>query len=257
MNKIRIFKAGLHGGEEKIVVGNHLAGMISFSGCHLACNFCYTPETSVFKMGEDHSQGSFYDELERLVVLGAQNINLITPSHLWTHLEEPLTRFKEKYDLPLVLKVTGYEPRLLERFSKIADVLVPDFKVFSRVAAEKVNLPLNYGAVAKAEIEDLLRLYPTPAYNSDGQLTRGILIRHLMMPGFFSDSLTIVSQLREIGYRSYFNIMTAFIDPHTHKITHPKAEELKLICDAVLKAEMILLVNGRRWEDVSKIAWAV
>ena len=117
MKMIRVFRSGIHLGEERIVEGNRASGMVTLSGCHLACNFCYTPETSIHKLGKDFSSDEFYQLCEELVARGARNINLISPTHVWSELSRPLADLRQVHGrlLPIVLKVSGFESRSIAK----------------------------------------------------------------------------------------------------------------------------------------------
>ncbi|MBY0371273.1 hypothetical protein K2X33_11340, partial [bacterium] len=166
---MRILRAGIHKGEEALVLGNERSGMVVFSGCHLSCNFCYTPETSVEFQGTDYDAEGFTEVLSRLLSLGARNINLISPTHVWNEIEPILKRFKSGMgkDIPLVLKFSGFEPvALIDRFAAVGDVLVPDFKVASRESAAQVGLPQGYGQVASAALKRMLVTHGEDVYEA-------------------------------------------------------------------------------------------
>lgn len=239
---IKIYHYGLHRGEERIVVGNSRAGMINFSGCHLRCNFCYTPETSVDKQGTRFSADDFSALLEKLEKAGAQNINLISPTHLWPLLRPALAL---QGQLPLVLKISGYEsPGLIESMAELASVFVPDFKVWGEAAASDVNLPRNYGKVALRALETMMKSHFT-VQESNGALKRGILLRHLLMPGFTEDSLQVVAALREVGFAGHLNLMTYFIDPRSHALMSADAATVDRLREACQGAPFRILLNGK------------
>lgn len=252
-SKISIYRYGIHRGEEALVVGNSAAGMINFSGCHLSCGFCYTPETSVQKLGINLSTNEFQGVLRHLKKCGAKNINLISPSHLWRQIEFSLLEFKSEL-LPLVLKTSGYEsPKLISRMAKVSDVFVPDFKVWDPDRAREVGLPSNYGEVALSALLRALETH-TPRWSESGQLTRGILLRHLLMPGFLSDSCDIIERLNSISFQGALNIMTRFIDPLTQKLVRAPANDVELLSS--LPRGYRLLVNGKEYDTRKEVACA-
>jgi len=227
MTSIPVYKAGIHSGEERIVPGNERSGMVFFSGCHLACNFCYTPETSVHKLGESLTPTQFRTRIDGLIAQGARNINLISPTHVWYATESLL----QGLGVPLVLKISGYESRvMINRMARTADFFVPDFKVFDSGLAKQVGLPFNYGTVARAAIETMMHAKPT-------------LVRHLMMPGAFEDSRRIVSELAEMKFNGHLNLMTHFISPLGLKVAPPG--EVEALASLAAEAGISVLVNGR------------
>lgn len=248
MRWVRVYKSGIHHGEEGIVAGNERSGMINFSGCHLSCKFCYTPETSVHRFGEDYSAETFGGLVDDLIARGAANLNLVSPTHEWAAIEEPLraARARHAHPLPLVLKISGYEGRaLVARMAGSADVFVPDFKVHGRDAALLVNLPPIYGRVAEAAIEEMMSTHREPEYGIDGKLRRGIVVRHLLMPGFFDDSVRVVETLGGIGFRGPLNLMTYFIEPGSHRLKVAGAGDVARLAHLAEQQGMQILVDGK------------
>ncbi len=248
MKAIKIYKSGIHLGEEKIVAGNQSSGMITFTGCHLACNFCYTPETSRYELGQTYTSEGFTHLVEDLVMRGARNLNLISPSHFWGQLAKPVFKIKQNYGklLPIVLKISGFEGiKLIESMASLGDIIVPDFKVFGMEQAKSVNLPTHYGTTAIRAIETLLTTHGFSHLNESGKLTHGLLIRHLMMPGFLDDSLEVVGALGSIGYSGYLNLMTYFIDPRSHQVTNANPAEVHLLTTVAHRWNIKVLVNGK------------
>lgn len=246
MKPIRIYKIGMHFGEEPVVVGNDRSGMINFSGCHLSCTFCYTPETSVRREGTDYDPAQLPVLVDKLVADGAKNLNLISPTHVFRWIAPELGRVRAKYgnSLPLVLKVSGYESLAMANEFRIADVLVPDFKVFGAHLAHQVGLPADYGTKAQEFIAALMKTH-VPQFGADGNLHRGILVRHLLMPGAFADSQEVVKRLSEIGYRGYVNFMTRFIDPKRRKLFTANSENVSELVETAQTAGMVALVDGK------------
>ncbi len=243
--QLRILKSGIHRGEELLVQGNERAGMIVFSGCHLSCRFCYTPETSVYRLGTDVNPEQFSLQMASLLARGAHNINLISPSHVWEAIHPVLTHFKQGPGaaIPLILKVSGFEmPAQVAQFAAVGDVLVPDLKVIGEAEARSVDLPGAYGVVALKAIEEMARTH-TPCLYDQGQMVRGMIVRHLLMPGFEADSERVVSALAGIGYRGVFNLMTHFVDPKKGLMVANEALVSDL-AERAARAGMYVLVDG-------------
>lgn len=251
MKKIRVYRSGIHLGEERLVLGNQSAGMINFSGCHLACQFCYTPETSVHKIGVDLTGHDLLELMEDLIRRGARNLNLISPTHYWPLIKRPLAEVREKFGkgVPIVLKTSGYESKnLAEEFCQVADVLVPDFKVYGEREAVSVNLPGDYGQVARRAVETMISELSSE-YTTDGKLSRGILIRHLLMPGFFEDSLAVVQTLGEAGFRGHLNLMTYFWDSRLKSLCNANPNEVSILAMNAQFKGMSVLINGKPVEN--------
>ncbi|MCB0418814.1 MAG: hypothetical protein KDD39_14285 [Bdellovibrionales bacterium] len=258
-SKLRVYKSGIHLGEERIVAGNCNSGMINFSGCHLACNFCYTPETSVEQQGQDLSTGEFTDLLDELVVRGARNLNFISPSHVWAVAQPAARRIKAKYGrrLPLILKISGYERQgLLSSMAALGDVFVPDFKVWSPEVARSLNLPEDYGVTAQNAVRLLIQTHGAPQYSDDMKLSSGVLVRHLMMPEHFEDSLDVVEALGDIGFSGHLNLMTYFYDPRTRRIHNANPTQRDLLATKADQLGMSVLINGKVFQSQERRIYA-
>lgn len=248
MKPIKIYKAGLHLGEENIVEGNQNSGMINFSGCHLSCHFCYTPETSKEWQGRDYTQEEFVSLCEDLVRRGARNLNLISPTQFFASLHAPLTEVKARFSslLPVVLKISGYESLpVLNAMTEVTDVFVPDFKVWDDGLAKQVGLPQRYGSIARTAIERMMETHGETLHSPAGKISRGILIRHLMMPGATEDSFAIVDQLGRIGYQGALNFMTYFYDPKSKRVSNASPADVSLLAGHALSFGIHVLVNGK------------
>jgi putative pyruvate formate lyase activating enzyme len=248
MSKARVYKYGIHLGEEKVVEGNDNSGMVYFSGCHLACNFCYTPEISFEMRGRMYDEDGFEEILEELVKRGARNINLVSPSHVWSAIYRPLGRVKKKYGklLPIVLKVSGFERLgVMREMMEVADVIIPDFKVWGADRAHAVNLPPSYGEVALRAIITASREL-TDVVQPSGVLSQGILVRHLLMPDHFDDSMMVIERLGDHGFRGHINFMTYFIKPGSHSVARANPREVALLTSQAAALGMTPMVNGKR-----------
>ncbi|MCB0404651.1 MAG: hypothetical protein KDD51_07670 [Bdellovibrionales bacterium] len=258
-SKLRVYKSGIHLGEERIVAGNCNSGMVNFSGCHLACNFCYTPETSVEQLGQDFSTGEFAELLEELVVRGARNLNFISPSHVWAVAAPAVRRLKAKYGrrLPLILKTSGYERSgMLSSMAALGDIFVPDFKVWSTDVARACNLPADYGITAQSAIRQLLQTHGATQYTHDRKIASGVLVRHLMMPEHFDDSLAVIDALGEIGFRSYLNLMTYYYEPRSRRILNANPSQRDLLVARAEQLGMSVMVNGKPFQEQERKLYA-
>jgi len=248
MKTIKVYRSGIHLGEEKKVAGNHASGMVYLSGCHLACNFCYTPETSIHGLGKDFTPVGFHYLLEGLIRRGARNLNLVSPTHVWKALRRPVQLVKMRYGelLPLVLKTSGYETKTIGGdMAQIADVLVPDFKVWSRDAARAVNLPERYGRVALDAIEGWMRTHGQPRTNREGLLSHGLLVRHLVMPGYDADSINVIKALGWIGFRGHLNLLTYFVDSPNGRVINTQGARVGDLVSLAESYGMSVMVNGK------------
>lgn len=252
---IRIYKSGLHQGEEPLIQGNEKSGMINFSGCMLSCRFCYTPETSQRLEGTDLSAEQFLETALQLVDQGARNLNLITPSHVWDRIEPALARFKEVTgnQIPLVLKIGGGEPlRLVGRMLALADILVPDFKVWDPRIAKEHHLPENYGNQTLNGICLAIQKLPSVVNAETARLRKGVLIRHLLLPGAETDTMNILEKLSLISFTGPVNLMTRFIDPDRKQlISYPQASLDRILIKAK-GLSLSIYINGKSLQSDSQ-----
>ena len=177
---LRIARAGLHHWEEPPISGTRGSGTVFFSGCTLRCVFCQNHDISAGGFGQEISTGRLREIFRELAAQGAHNINLVTPSHFtpWIlqALEKPL-------GVPVVWNCGGYESidtlKLLE--GKV-DIYLPDLKYADSTLAAELSAAPDYFEVATAAIEEMFRQVG-PVVMEDGIMTRGVIIRHLLLPG--------------------------------------------------------------------------
>lgn len=245
MKTATLYKYGLHYGEESIVEGNEKSGMLYFSGCHLRCSFCYVPEmsreTDILLPNYEH----VLKALKELEDKGAKNFNLISVTHFWPSVLSLVANYATS--LPWVIKLSGYEPLSFIRSLILCrhTVLNIDFKVWSSSSATRVGLPSNYGLRA---VETILHLHSQALFQwtAAHKLSRGILIRHLWMPGFEEDSYAIFSFLSELKFQGPVNLMTHFINPLQHKLIRP-ADNFIENCKNITKGKLpLFLMDGEK-----------
>lgn len=247
MKTIKIYRSGIHMGEERLIQGNDASGMIVFSGCHLRCQFCYTPETSRAKQGFFYDPHEFGTLLRELVRRGARNINLISPSHVWLAIRGELFSFRESFygKIPIILKVSGYESeRVAQDMSSLADVIVPDFKVWNKAVALENTLPPNYGPTSLNALRIWMRSHNPPQF-MDERMVRGLLVRHLVMPRYSEDSKSVLLALQTLQYRGPLNLMTNFINTGQGILENPPREAVSDLVQMCVEFGMQPMVNGR------------
>lgn len=248
---IRVYRWGIHRGEESLIAGNDRSGVFYLSGCHLKCSFCYTPETSIQRLGIDLEPSQVEGLYETLLARGAKNINLISPTHYWSRLESTLQNFKANHSEPVILKISGYESLpLIKRMASVADVFVPDFKVWNSETGVKYQLPKDYGVKTLAALEELQALYPENQY-TQGKLTQGFLVRHLIMPHEMDNSFEVVEKLAEINFKGVLNLMTGFLSPTQGLVSSP-ADKVNQLVALAESSGMTVLRNGVECERKSQ-----
>ena len=177
---LRVARAGLHHWEEPPVSGTRGSGTVFFSGCTLRCVFCQNHRISAGGFGREISPARLRQIFCELIAQGAHNINLVTPTHFAPWILEALD---EPLGVPVVWNCGGYESldtlRMLE--GKV-DVYLPDLKYAEGELAARLSAAPDYFEVATAAIEEMVRQVG-PVVLEDGLIKRGVIIRHLMLPG--------------------------------------------------------------------------
>ena len=173
-------RAALHYWEEPVISGSFGSGAVFFSGCTLRCAFCQNGVISQENFGKEASSQELRAAFERLIDEGCQNINLVTPTHF---LPSILPALAPKLPVPVVYNCGGYESvETLRALEGLVDIYLPDFKYSDAALAKKLSAAPDYFSVATAAIREMLR-QTGPCVVEDGLLKRGVLIRHLVLPG--------------------------------------------------------------------------
>lgn len=192
--KVRAARAAAHYWEEPVISGSFGSGAVFFSGCTLGCGFCQNTEISSGGFGKEITSGQLREIFLRLVDEGVQNINLVTPTHF---LPDILPALEPKLPVPVVYNCGGYERvetlRLLE--GKI-DIWLPDMKYSSADLAARLSGAADYVDTAKAAICEMVRQVGPPVIR-DGIMERGVIIRHLVLPGNIENSLGVLDWISE------------------------------------------------------------
>lgn len=192
--QIQAARAMLHYGEEPPISGAFGTGAVFFSGCTLRCVYCQNREISEGGKGKPLDSGRLRAILECLIDEGAQSIDLVTPTQF---LPDILPALTPKLPVPVVYNCGGYERvetlRLLEG---LVDVYLPDLKYADNTLAARLSRAPDYFETATAALREMYRQVGA-AVLEDGQLTRGLLVRHLVLPGYLDNSLRVIEWLAE------------------------------------------------------------
>lgn len=211
-NEIKVSKAFLHMWEEPCISGKNGSGTIFFSKCNLGCVFCQNYKISHEGYGKTISVERLADIMMELQLQGANNINLVTPTPYIIYIKKALHIAKGRgLNIPIVYNSSGYESveslRLLEGY---IDVYLPDMKYYSDKYSIKYSNAPNYFQYASKAILEMVRQVGVPQFE-DGVLKKGVMIRHLMLPGLLFDSKKIVDWVRDVlPDEIYFNIMSQY-----------------------------------------------
>ena len=226
-NKIFISKVMLHKYEEPCISGEQSctrsdagSGAIFFSGCNLKCIYCQNHEISQAALGKEVSIDGLVNIFKQLESAGALNINLVTPTHYTKQIIESLKIYKPQ--IPIIWNSSGYEkPEIIKSLKGLVDVFLIDFKYFSSDLARELSLASNYPEFAKKSIKAAKSICKTNKFNKNGNITSGLIIRHLCLPNCTNDSKDVLSWIKEnIGNETIVSIMSQYVPMHKAK-AHP------------------------------------
>ena len=193
-DRLTTARAMLHYGEEPPIAGSFGTGAVFFSGCTLRCRFCQNREISLDRKGKTISSEELRDIFLRLIDEGAQSIDLVTPTQF---LPSILPALSPKLPVPVVYNCGGYERvEVLRELEGLVDIYLPDFKYADNALAARYSGAADYFEVAAAAILEMYRQVGGFIIE-DEQLRRGLLIRHLVLPGAVDNSLRVIEWVAE------------------------------------------------------------
>ena len=193
-DQIHAARAALHYWEEPVISGSYGSGAVFFSGCTMRCAFCQNGVISQENFGKPLSPAGLRAVFERLIDEGCQNINLVTPTHFLPSILPALT---PKLPVPVVYNCGGYESvETLRQLEGLVDIYLPDFKYSDDRLAAKLSAAPDYAETAAAAIREMYRQVGG-AVIEDEQMTRGVIIRHLVLPGCIDNSLGVLDWIAE------------------------------------------------------------
>lgn len=189
-----IARAAAHYWEEPVISGSFGSGAVFFSGCTLGCAFCQNTAISQENFGKPVTTARLRELFEQLIDDGCQNINLVTPTHFLPSIFPALT---PKLPVPVVYNCGGYESvETLKQLEGLVDIYLPDFKYSdNRLARQLSNAPHYYETAAAAILE--MYRQTGPYQIEDEQMIRGVLLRHLILPGQIDNSLGVLDWVAE------------------------------------------------------------
>ena len=190
--QLKIARAAPHHWEEPVISGQKGSGTVFFSGCTLGCAFCQNEPVSHGGVGREAAD--LRRVFENLIEKGVHNINLVTPTQFLPHILPALT---PKLPVPVVYNCGGYESvETLKRLEGLVDVYLPDFKYSNNILARKLSKAPRYYETASAAILEMYRQVGAPVMEN-GLIKRGIILRHLILPGQIDNSLGVLDWVDE------------------------------------------------------------
>ena len=218
-DKVRIARAALHMWEEPCISGKEGSGTVFFCGCTLRCIFCQNHEIALGKnknhesIGKEVSINRLKEIFLELQDQKANNINLVTGTHYIPQIVEALKLAKaEGLVIPVVYNTSGYEKveslRLLEG---LVDIYLPDMKYVSKELSKEYSHAEDYFEVASKAIEEMVRQVGESSFDERGYMEKGVIVRHLVLPGSTKDSKAVIEYLwNTYGNSIYVSIMNQY-----------------------------------------------
>lgn len=222
-DRLRVSFLGPHFGEEPPISGKNGSGTIFFSGCSLQCSFCQNYQISRDHLGEITNVPELLERVKKLCLENdVHNINFVTPDHFFPHVTELVFRMRETgINVPVLYNLSGYQSvEMLKIVEPFADIYLPDYKYSDSGLAQKLSRAKDYPEKALDAIVEMVRQkgFLQCSEGEDGLAYRGVLVRHLILPGNVENSLNgLTSLFLEFGKDLPLSIMSQYFPVIVHK----------------------------------------
>lgn len=217
----KIARVGLHHFEEPCLSGERGSGTIFFSGCNLRCLFCQNFEISHGGKGLEVSEKQLVSLMLYLQDSGAHNINLVTPSNYMNLLKDTLKIAKSQLKIPIVWNSSGYETvQNLKKLDGLVDIYLPDFKYSDDDLAWEYSHAKGYRKIAFDAISEMRRQQPDDVFGDDGMMQKGVIVRHLVLPGALENTKGVLQDISSIDDTMYVSLMGQYF-PTPNVENHP------------------------------------
>jgi len=204
-----VARAALHFDEEPVISGTGGSGAVFFSGCALRCRFCQNRQISHDGFGRRVSVGGLKNIYANLIAAGANNINLVTPSHF---VEPILESLAGGLPVPVIWNSGGYErAETVKRLEGHVDVYLPDLKYRWPNISERYSRAGDYFEHASKAIREMLRQTGPVALDENGLIRRGVIVRHLILPGHARESMDVLDWVRENLPGAWVSLMAQYV----------------------------------------------
>lgn len=205
-----ISKVMLHYYEEPPISDGNGSGAIFFSSCTLKCIYCQNYEISTECEGKEISIETLASLFKQLEEAGANNINLVTPTHFTKQIIEALKIYKPK--IPIIWNTSGYElPETIKKLNGFVDIFLTDFKYYDSSLSGNLSLAPDYYEKCCASTLEMRKIQPKDVFKN-GLMKKGIIIRHLCLPGQTKDSEKIIDWIyKNLGNQTYLSLMSQYV----------------------------------------------
>lgn len=246
-----------HTGEEDCLRGWRGSGTIFFSMCNLRCVFCQNFDISQAQRGPEVGPAELASMMLALQDAGCHNINFVTPEHVVPQLLEALPLAVEAgLRLPLVYNTSAYDsPESLRWLDGVVDIYMPDCKFFDSKLSLRYLKAKDYGPAARQVITEMFRQVGPLKFDEKGLAKRGVLVRHLVMPGFLDETRQILEFLAGVGPGMYVNLMDQYYP--AGKVSPQKYPEInrRLTSSELGQARHMARGLGLRLDERRSFGW--
>lgn len=206
-DNFRVARAALHFWEEPCISGKEGSGTVFFSGCNLKCVFCQNNEISAENKGVEISDDKLISIFENLISQGANNINLVNPTHYAKRLAKVLSRWKSP--VPIVYNSSGYEEvETLKALDGLIDIYLPDLKYIRAEKAMRYSKAADYFEKASAALLEMRRQVED---KFDGEIMKsGMIIRHLILPQNTNSSIAVLDFIKSNFPNTFVSLMAQY-----------------------------------------------
>ena len=219
-DKIRVAKYQLHYFEEPCISGKSGSGTVFFSNCNFKCIFCQNYKISQEGKGNEVTIEELADIFLKLQKEGANNINLVTPTMYAYQIIEAIKIARNNgLNLPIIYNSNGYENvETLRDLRGYVDVYLPDLKYYADELAIKYSKAPNYFKIATKAILEMIKQVGGPEFDENGMIKKGVIIRHLVLPGHIQNSKHILKWLKEnVEGKAYVSVMAQYFPTYKAK----------------------------------------
>jgi putative pyruvate formate lyase activating enzyme len=208
----------VHKGEEPPLVKGAGSGAIFFSGCPMRCSYCQNKQISQFSKGEAFTPDKLADAMLKLQEARCSNINLVSPTHYTPSVIMAIEKARTLgMKLPILVNSSGYETlECLERWKGHAQIYLMDLKYGDNLSGRVLSGVDNYWDVAKQAIAYLLETAGVLDLDSEGKAGKGLMVRHLVLPGMLSNPFSVLEFLSELSLEIPLGIMSQYNPGHYH-----------------------------------------
>lgn len=239
-DRILVARASLHMWEEPCISGKTGSGTVFFSGCSLRCIYCQNFEIAAARKGRQVTTEELSALFLALEERGAANINLVTPDHYVLEIIEAVQRAKAGgLAIPIVYNCSGYAKEgIIRRLKGIVDIFLTDFKYMEPDLAERFSSAPDYPEVAKRALGAMSETAGSPFFDSEGMMRRGVIVRHLLLPGHKKNARAVIKYV----YETFKDGVVLSI---MNQYTPMEQPVCKMGCDELLRR-----VTKREYENV-------